>query len=182
VTTVRARWKLIVALALAVAAVIVSLTAYSSSGSGDSKSAATDAEQAALDFAECMRDNGVPTFPDPVVQPDGSFGFQRPPGASANALDEALKSCQDEAEALGLDSGPEGGDPEAQDALLRVSRCMRENGIPEFPDPKPNSDALSGLHDLFSDYDLESPRVAKALNACQPVLNQLLAGVHGGGG
>jgi hypothetical protein len=179
---VRARWKLIVPPALAVAAVIVSLTVYSSSGSGESKSAASDPEQAALDFAHCMRENGVPTFPDPVAQPDGSFGFQRPPGASASALDDALKSCQSEAQALGLDVGSGAGDAEAQDALLRLSRCMRENGIPEFPDPKQNSDALSGLHDLFSDYDLESPRVAKALNACQPVLSQLLAGVHGGGG
>jgi hypothetical protein len=179
VTTVRARWKLIVALAFAVAVALLSLTACSS---GDSESAASDSEQAALDFAQCMRENGVPNFPDPVAQPDGSFGFQRPPGASASALDDALKSCRSEAQALGLDVGSGAGDAEAQDALLRLSRCMRENGIPEFPDPKPNSDGLGGLHDLFSDYELESPRVSKALNACQPVLNQLLAGVHGGGG
>jgi hypothetical protein len=137
------------------------LTACSSSGSGDSETTASDAEQAALDFAQCMRDNGVPNFPDPLVQPDG---------------------CQSEAQALGIDMGPEGGDAEAQDALLRLSRCMRSNGLPEFPDAKPGSDALGGLHDLFSDYDLESPRVAKALNACQPVLDQLLEPVHGGGG
>lgn len=177
-TAVRVRWKIIVALALAVAA-LLSLTACSS---GDSESAASDPEQAALEFAQCMRENGVPNFPDPVVQPDGSFGFQRPPGASASALDDALESCRSEAQAIGIDLGSDGGDAEAQDALLKLSRCMRENGLPEFPDPKPNSDALSGLHDLFSDYDLESPRVAKALNACQPALNQLLAPVHGGGG
>jgi hypothetical protein len=174
---VRAHWKLVTL--VAAAAALLSLTACNS---GDSESAASNPEQAALDFAQCMRDNGVPNFPDPVAQPDGSFGFQRPPGASASALDDALKSCQSEARAIGIDVGSDGGDANAQDALLKLSRCMRKNGIPEFPDPKPNSDALGGLHDLFSDYDLESPRVAKALNACQPVLNQLLAGVHGGGG
>jgi hypothetical protein len=57
-----------------------------------------------------MRDNGVPNFPDPLVQPDG---------------------CQSEAQALGIDTG--GGDAEAQDALLRLSRCMRSDGLPEFP-------------------------------------------------
>jgi hypothetical protein len=178
VTGVRARWKLIVTLVAATAA-LLSLTACSS---GDSESPASDPEQAALEFAQCMRDSGVPNFPDPVAQPDGSFGFQRPPGASASALDEALKSCQSEARAIGIDVGSNGGDSEAQDALLKLSRCMRANGLPEFPDPKPNSDALGGVHELFSGYDLESPRVARALNACQPVLNQLLSGVHGGGG
>jgi hypothetical protein len=173
---------LLVAAAAVAAAALLFLTACGSSGSGDSKTPASDAEQAALDFAQCMRENGVPNFRDPVVQADGSFGFQRPPGASSSVLDEALKSCQSEARAIGIDMGSGGGDAEAQDALLKLSRCVRENGIPEFPDPKPGSDALGGLHDLFSDYDLESPRVAKALNACQPVLNQLLEPVHGGGG
>jgi hypothetical protein len=148
----RARSTLIiVAVAVAAAAGLLLLTACSSSGSGDSEAATSDPEQATLDFAECMRDNGVPSFPDPVAQPDGSFRLQRPPGVSPSALDDALKSC------------------------------MRENGIPEFPDPKPGSDALSGLHGLFSNFDLESPRVARALQSCQSVVNQLLAPVHGGG-
>jgi hypothetical protein len=184
-TVRRGRWKLVGALALlalAATALILSLTACSSSGSGDSETAASDPEQAALDFAQCMRENGVPNFPDPVARPDGSFRLERPPGVSADALDDALKSCESEAQALGIDSDPEGGGADAQDALLRLSRCMRANGLPEIPDPKPRSDALGGLHDLFRDYDLESPRVATALNACQPVLNQLLEPVHGGGG
>jgi hypothetical protein len=182
VTELRARWKLLLGLGAAAAAAIALLTACSSSGSDGSEAAASDPEQAALDFAQCMRANGVPNFPDPVAQPDGTFGFQRPPGASASALDDALERCRSEAQALGIDIGTEGEDAEAQDALLRLSQCMRENGIPDFPDPKPNSDALGGLHDLFSDYDLESPGVSTALNACQPVLNQLLGGVQGGGG
>jgi hypothetical protein len=59
---------------------------------------------------------------------------------------------------------------------------MRANGIPEFPDPKPGSDVISGLHGLFEDFDLESPRVAQALESCQSIVNQLLAPMHGGGG
>jgi hypothetical protein len=182
VTRLRDRRKLVASAAVvAVAAVstILSLTACSSSDSGDSET--TPGEQAALDFARCMRENGVPNFPDPVAQPDGSFRLQRPPGVSPSALDDALKSCQSQAQALGIDSGSAAPDTDAQDQLLRLSRCMRENGIPEFPDPKPGSDALSGLHGLFSNFDLESPRVARALQSCQSVVNQLLAPVHGGG-
>jgi hypothetical protein len=172
----------VVLVALAAAAALLSLTACSSSGSDDSKTAASDSEQAALDFAQCMRDDGIPSFPDPVAQADGSFRFERPPGASAGALDDALESCRSEAQALGIDTGSDGGDAETRDGLLRLSRCMRANGLPDFPDPRPDSDSLSGLHDLFGEYDLESPQVVKALNACQPVINELLGSMHGAGG
>jgi hypothetical protein len=174
-----ARWKPALVVALA-ASVLLSLAACDSSDSADS--ATGKREQAALDFAQCMRDNGVPSFPDPVAQADGSFRLQRPPGVSPSALDDALESCKSEAKALGIDSGSAAPDTGAQDQLLELSRCMRANGIPEFPDPKPGSDVLSGLHGLFEDFDLDSPRVAKALQSCQSIVNQLLAPVHGGEG
>jgi hypothetical protein len=101
-------------------------------------------------------------------------------GRVDGAIDEALASCQSEAQALGIDAGAAGSDTGAQDQLLKLSRCMRENGIPEFPDPEPGTDLLNGLHGLFAEFDLESPRVAAALESCQPVLNQILEPVHGG--
>jgi hypothetical protein len=184
VSAIRARWKLALAaiVVVAAAALVLSLTVWDSSGSGDSRAAVSDTEQALLDFAQCMRDNGVPSFPDPVAKPDGGFRLQRPPDVSPSALDDALTSCQSEAQAAGIDSGSAAPDTDAQDQLLELSRCMRANGIPEFPDPKPRSDVLAGLHGLFEDFDLGSPRVAKALQRCQSVVNQLLAPVHGGGG
>jgi hypothetical protein len=178
VTAVRPHWKLVLVVALAAAAVLA-LTACNSSDSSDSN-ATSDPEQALLDFAQCMRDNGVPSFPDPVARPDGSFGFERPQGVSPSALDDTLASCQSEAQAAGIDAGSVAPDTDAQDQLLELSRCMRANGIPKFPDPKPGGDVLSGLHDLFANYDLESPRVAQALESCQSVLSQILAPVHGG--
>jgi hypothetical protein len=179
VTAVPAQWKLVLVVALA-AAVVLALTACNSSDTSDSDATASDTEQALLDFAQCMRDNGVPSFPDPVAKADGSFGFERPQGVSPSALDDALASCRSEAQAAGVDAGSVAPDTDAQDQLLELSRCMRANGIPEFPDPKPGSDVISGLHDLFANYDLESPRVAQALDRCQSVLNQILAPVHGG--
>ena len=182
-SAVRAHWKLTVAavVAVAAAALILSLTVWDSSGSGDSEPAGGDTEQALLDFARCMRDNGVPSFPDPLAKPDGGLRLERPAGVSPRALDEALASCKSEARAAGIDSGSAAPDTESQDQLLKLSRCMRANGIPEFPDPKPGSDVLSGLHGLFQDFDLGSPRVARALQRCQSVVNQLLAPVHGDG-
>jgi hypothetical protein len=182
VNALRARWKLVAlaAVAIAAATVILSLTAWNSSDSGDSNASAGETERALLDFAQCMRDNGVPSFPDPVARPDGSFGFERPRGVSPSALDDALASCRSEAQAAGLDAGSVAPDTDTQDQLLALSRCMRENGIPEFPDPEPGTDVISGLHSLFADYDLESPRVARALESCQSILNQLFGPGHGG--
>jgi hypothetical protein len=180
--TLRARWKLVLSVAVvavASGAVILALTAFDSSGS---ETAASDTEQAMLDFAQCMRDNVVPSFPDPVARPDGSFGFERPQGVPDTVLEGALPSCQSELQAIGGGSGPGQDDTDVQDGLLKLSRCMRENGIPEFPDPKPGSDLISGLHGLSSDFDLESPRVARVLERCQAVLNQILSPLHGGGG
>jgi hypothetical protein len=168
-------------LSVAAAALVVSLIMWDSSGSGESKAATGDSEQALLDFARCMRDNGVPSFPDPIAKPEGGFRLQRPAGVSPRVLDDALKSCKSEAQAAGIDSGSAGPNTDAQDQLLELSRCMRANGIPEFPDPKPGSDLLTGLHGLFENFDLGSPRVARALQSCQSVVNQLLAPVHGGG-
>ena len=74
---------------VAAAATVLSLTACSSSDSDDSSASSSDPEQAALDFAQCMRANGVPSFPDPVAQPDGSFRLQRPPDVSPATLDHA---------------------------------------------------------------------------------------------
>ena len=184
-TTVRAHWKLIAAgiVAVATAAVILSMAAWSSSGSGGtSGAAASDGEQAMLDFAQCMRDNGIPGFPDPVANPDGSFGFARPQGVPSSVLDDALASCQAEAQAIGLGVGSGAADPAVQDGLLEFSQCMRENGVPEFPDPRPNSDLPSGLHELFEGIDQQAPRVQRAIQSCNSILAQLFGAAHGGGG
>jgi hypothetical protein len=91
-----AHWKLGLAVAVAAAATL-SLSACGSSNSSETKGNSSDTEQAALEFARCMRENGVPSFPDPVARPDGTFGLQRPAGVAPGELDAALESCQSEA-------------------------------------------------------------------------------------
>jgi hypothetical protein len=178
VTTVRAHWRLVVAVAvvgMAAAAVMLSLTAWNSSESGSS-AAASGNEQAMLEFAQCMRDNGVPSFSDPVARADGSFGFDRPQGVPLRVLDDALESCQSELEAAGLRlPGSDAQDPEVEDATLDFSRCMRENGVPEFPDPQPGA----GFHGLFDNIDPESPRVQQAIQSCESILSRIFGPSHG---
>jgi hypothetical protein len=178
-TTLRAHWKLAPVVASAAATLVLSLSACGSSKSSDSGAAANDSERAALDFAGCMRNNGVPSFPDPVAKADGSFGFERPRGVEASVLDEALDSCRSEARAAGIDSLPAAQDPQTRDQLLKFSRCMRRNGVPDFPDPKPNESG--SLRNIFGQVDLQSPRVQEAMESCDSILSQL-GGALGGTG
>jgi hypothetical protein len=119
-------------------------------------------------------------LPRPVAKPDGSFSFDRPQGVQPGELDDALESCRSEAQAAGIDSLGQADDPETRDALLEFSRCMRANGVPEFPDPDP--DASGSLRSIFGDVDIQSPRVQKAMESCDSILSKLGGPLGGGGG
>lgn len=89
----------------------------------------------ALEYSECMRDNGITNFPDPERNGDG-VGLSLPEGLDPEDEDfqAAEEACED------LMPGPGEGetlDPAIYEALLEYAECMRENGITEFPDPEP---------------------------------------------
>jgi len=93
-------------------------------------------QQGLLTYAKCMRANGVPDFPDPSP---GSGGFHRPAGMNpASPLFRAAQAkCQKLLPRGGLDPGTRTNpSPQTLARFLRISRCMREHGTPEFPDPR----------------------------------------------
>jgi hypothetical protein len=111
-------------LSLLLAAVLTSTAALA-------QQAPADRQDAALAFAQCVRDNGYAEFPDP--DSEGGFKFLIEPG-SADRFKAATAACRDLA--------PEGMrdedvTPEQLDSLIKLSQCVRENGVPEFPDPGP---------------------------------------------
>ena len=107
-------------------------------GKGTANPAAgKDPQQAALDFARCMRDHGV-DMRDPQVDEQGRVtmrigrGDRDKVGAPPDPkkLQDAQKACGNP---MGGD-GPAQIDPEARDAMLAYARCMRGHGV-EMPDP-----------------------------------------------
>jgi hypothetical protein len=108
-------------------------TAGGATGSPTSSaSPRVDQRDAALAYARCMRENGVPDFPDPEVGDHGEMWMTIPDGSNRTAVDKATQKCQH--------LRPNGGEPGKADPAmverLRVyARCMRENGVPGFPDP-----------------------------------------------
>ena len=82
-----------------------------------------------------MRANGVPNFPDP--NPGGGFEFHASAGViSSPAFKEAQAKCGRFMPGGGpLSPGPP---PSAQTMaqLRKVAACMRQHGVPQFPDPR----------------------------------------------
>jgi hypothetical protein len=89
------------------------------------------------DFARCLRAHGYPQIADPSVLPNGdlSFGTQ---GAQFKTASNRLgtSTCHKE---FALLKSPGGQPPPSGTELHRMvlfSRCMRQDGIPDWPDPR----------------------------------------------
>jgi hypothetical protein len=91
-------------------------------------STATPREKA-VKFAECMRENGYPDFPDPKASGEfPTFGISVSPAVWT----KALRACKD--------LQPPGSfsahlSPKQLSAARKFAQCIRENGVKDFPDP-----------------------------------------------
>ena len=108
--------------------------ATGSAGAGS----ATTAHEQAVKFAACMRSNGVGAVPDP----SGSGGFTIDAVVNGSSLDpnapafkQAIGACKS-LEPAGFTGAKV--TPQEAAARLKFARCIRANGVPDFPDPSPN--------------------------------------------
>lgn len=90
-------------------------------------------EDAPLKFAQCMREQGMTWFPDP--DSNGRTAIKVPKNMNPEKFEAAQEACKEFA--------PDGGDPSEVDPQMlelarKMAKCMRENGVPDFPDPQPN--------------------------------------------
>jgi hypothetical protein len=114
----------------------------SGGGSGDGAASDQEAQDAMLEYAECMREQGV-EMDDPDVSGEGGLVFGPEPGASQADQEEfaAADAVCGEILAEVAEDAPQ-IDPEQQaelqDQLVAVSECMREKGH-DMPDPEVNS-------------------------------------------
>jgi hypothetical protein len=124
----------------------------SSPGAGGSTSPQDTAANngKALEFAQCMRAHGVPSFPDPSGGKIDLRFQQTPNSTSVNgvqvngpAFQTAMKSCRSFL--------PNGGHltaaqtAEAKSQALAMAKCMRTHGVPNFPDPQFQSRPNGGI-------------------------------------
>lgn len=136
-------------LTMIAAALATAILLTACGGSHANHTRKSEAAGRTIAFAKCMRANGVPSFPD------SGAALQSLPGSgsqsvsingvavSSPAFHSALQTCQ---HYISTPATP------AQDAkfareTLKVARCMRAHGVPDFPDsgtwtgPNPNPEA-----------------------------------------
>jgi hypothetical protein len=154
-----------------------------------------DREQALLDFAQCMRDQGI-DMEDPTMDENGTFHMVRPSGggegdpADREAMQAAREACSQYLE--GIAQGFDRPDmTEMQDQMLEYAACMRENGV-DMPDPDFSTDSSGGpgarLGFNTGDYDPSDPTFQAANEACQDIFGangmpgMMMGGAPGEGG
>jgi hypothetical protein len=126
----------------------------------------TDKSAALVKYSECMRQNGVPSFPDPV---DGRLQMRIEPGSDLDPDGPAFKKAQEACKSMeppGLSNGS-GGSGEQQEQMLKYVACMRKNGVPKFPDPQGGGIKLTP----DSGVDPQSPAFKKAEEACKSLMS-----------
>ena len=161
--------------ALAVVAVIAAGCSDGPAGSGSAGKPDAGRKQA-MKFAACMRDHGVSEFPDPDASGgltiDGVVnGSSLDPGAPA--WDEAIGACKD-LQPSGFMGDQEVSDEE-HDMRLEFARCMRDNGVEDFPDPV-DGEPLVDTRRIPSSAGDGLAAVNAAMRTCGDLVAEIVAG------
>jgi hypothetical protein len=128
--------------------------------------AATTTSATPLAFSQCMRSNGVPSFPDPqgdsIKLTIHDFGASRTPQfrRAMSACDHLLPN--------------RGGEPESSQQIatrladgLSFARCMRSHGVTRFPDPTSQGQLTVEMVQAQG-IDVHSPAVLHVVQECLP--------------
>ena len=158
---------------LAIPAAIAMVVLISACGSnapattGSGSSSAANVAQA-VKFSQCMRANGVSKFPDP----DASGALTIDGVVNGSSLDpnsatfqQALSACRD-LEPPGFMGHTRSA--QQQDAALKFAQCMRDNGVPDFPDPTANGPLIdtSRIPSMAGKSPRSDPGFSAANNKC----------------
>ena len=135
-----------------------------------------DQEQVMLNFAACMRDNGV-QLSDPTVDADGNVTFGRLRGAVEGEVDRDLMTAAREvcdSELQGVVIGFRDRDRTGeQDVFLEYAQCMRDNGF-DMPDPDFSNTGPGSAGEgrgPFGEVDRQDPDFVSAMEVCGELLS-----------
>lgn len=169
------------------AALLIALTALTAcghsggAGAGPAPTTMSNTDVLALGrrVAQCFRDNGLAEFPDPTIDDHGQL--QLPDNMkdrmrslySQQAVDQAQRACQSLFDQLPQSAiGGEGNSGNADapgpgdvEALRQFAQCARQNGFPDWPDPKP--DGSFPLRGTPIEAEGKSDRMRHVFEVCQ---------------
>jgi hypothetical protein len=162
---------------LAACALAVAACGGENAASGDANSAAdreSDARDAQLKYARCMRDHGV-EVPDPTFDRGGGVTQVGPDSddlpRDRGKFREAEQACKKYLDAIEPPQLSEEEQQEFKEAALAHSRCMREHGIENFPDPTFGEDGRAELRlEERSGINPDDPDFKEAQKACEDTM------------
>ena len=122
-----------------------------------------------LRFAKCMREHGIPVE-DPQEGEAIRVELKR---GQEETMRKAQEACRQYA------PGANGGRPNPQmlEKARQYAKCMRDNGVEDFPDPDPNEPGIR-----INSKQGDDPDFPRAQEKCQGILGDLLRGKGGPGG
>ncbi|MEU4567422.1 hypothetical protein [Micromonospora sp. NPDC023956] len=126
--------------------------------------AALTDEERRIKFTGCLREQGLDVA-DPAPGQNGPR-FKQGSDVDRTKVQAALQACREFA--------PNGGQPRQLNAdqveqVRKLATCMRENGVPNFPDP----DADGRIQPGKADIDRKDPAVRAAFDKCREVVPNL---------
>ena len=113
-------------------------------------------------LVRCARSHGMPNLPDPRIDGDGQAHF---PSGTPDPPQTVRRACQSVYDRLPASARGDTGRPPADiQALVRFAACMRQHGMPDFPDP-----AADGRFLLPQSMQRQgkTPRFLQATRACR---------------
>lgn len=151
----------------AVAVIALLAAACGSSTDGDTFIGGTYKQ--AVAYTNCMRAHGVPNFPEPDSQGNYSNNAIQAVGtgdAERNAFGICRSLLPNEGTGLSVTELQTMMEQNLQHAL-KAALCMRQHGVPGFPEPTPLSTG-SGVNwpSLPAGIDQNSPQYTKAFRRC----------------
>jgi hypothetical protein len=145
---------------------LVLLAGCSGSGGAGAATTTTSGQQAAAavlrEFVRCARANGMPNMPDLRLDSNGRVSIPEGTPDPPKSVERACRSIWERLPASAR--GDEERPPADMQALLRYARCMRDNGMPDFPDPSADGSFRASPSMIREG---KSPRMVRALQACR---------------
>lgn len=169
---------------------VASLGSSSTSATTTANNANDSGFQKALQFSACMRSHGVKNFPDPKQGGGGGVQLQINKASGIDPQSPSFQNAQKACQKLMPGGGPKGGATNFDPTKISAwTTCMRQHGLPNFPDPTNTGD---GLKLDLSGTGITPQKMSPAMNACRSKFpgggmeisdgNGSGAGVAGGGG
>jgi hypothetical protein len=159
-----------------IAAVVVLVNRSGGEGSPAANAATGSGRAAQLwhDVAQCLRTHGHPGVKDPVIneQGDPDFGAQ---GADVKRAVMQLSATTCRAQIAALPAAEHRRPPTTAELhqMVLFSRCMREHGLPDWPDPR--ADGTFPLNQRLMRLDKRGTRTQ--MQACLPLMGSRSKGI-----